>query len=109
MGLSGQRTLKYLNFERSEGDDGVYTLEAVASTLAAHHGAVMDEVACVLDWARQRFAHTRGPVEDGNDWDHDLQVVVEGGRWHTVSLTITGSQRFADDWLVAWGGDNAHT
>lgn len=109
MGLSDQGALKYLSFERSEGDDGVHTLEAVASTLAAHHDAVMDEVAGVLDWARQRFAHTQGPVEDGYDWDHDLQVVVEGGRWHTVSLTITGSQRFADDWLVAWGGDNAHT
>lgn len=88
--------MRYLGFEWSEGADGVTTLEALASTLADQHAEVMREVETVLAWARTQFPHTHGPIEDGNDWDHDLQVVVEGGRWFAVSLTLTASPGFVE-------------
>ena len=98
--------MRYLGFERSEGADGVTTLEALASTLADQHAEVMREVETVLAWARTQFPHTHGPIEDGNDWDHDLQVALEGGRWHAVSLTFTGTPHFVDELLAAFA-DNA--
>lgn len=95
--------MDYLTFDISEGADGVTTLEALASTSAEHHAAVLAEAGQVLDWARQRFPHTQGPVEDGMDWDHDLQVHVEDGGWHAVTLTLSGSPRFVEEFFAAFG------
>ena len=99
--------MNYLSFDLSDNDEGVTTLEALASTSAAQHAAVMAEVQQVLDWAWQRFPHTHGAADDGMDWDHDLQVHVEGdahaGQWHAVTLTLTGSQRFVDEFFAAFG------
>ena len=97
--------LSYLSFESSEDAEGIVTLEAMASTPAGRHGAVMDEVRRVLDWARERFPHTHGPADEGMDWDEDVQVVVEEGGWHAVALTLTGSRRFVDELLAAFGQD----
>jgi hypothetical protein len=88
--------MRYLSFDLSEDVDGVTTLEAMAATTADRHAAVMAEATQVLDWAWQRFPHTHGPVDDGHDWDHDLQVTVEGGHWQVVTLTLVGSPRFVD-------------
>lgn len=95
--------MNYLSFELSEGSDGVATLEAMAATGAEEHGAVLAEAQQVLGWAWQHFAHTHGPADEGMDWDHDLQVQVEDGRWHTVALTLTGSPRFVAAFLEAFG------
>lgn len=97
------RAVQYLSFEPSEGADGVTTLEAMASTAAAQHAAVMAEAQQVLDWAWRRFPHTHGPADDGMDWDHDLQVHVEDGRWHTVTLTLTASPRFLAAFVHEFG------
>lgn len=99
--------MHYLSFDLSEDAEGVTTLEAMASTDAEHHAAVMAEVQQVLDWAWQRFPHTHGSADDGMDWDHDLQVLVEDGRWHAVTLTLTGSQRFVDELLATFGSEQA--
>lgn len=96
-------TLDYLLFERSEGDDGVVTFDAMASTLGDHHAAVMAEVQQVLDWAWRCFPRTHGPVEEGLDWDHDLQVSEEAGGWTAVSLTLTASAAFAAAFDEAFG------
>lgn len=89
--------LSYLVFERSEATDGVTALEAMATTAAEHHEAVLAEASQVLDWARAHFPDTQGAVDEGMDWDHDLQVSIEDdGRWYTVTLTLTGSPRFVD-------------
>lgn len=93
----------YLSFEHSEGDDGVSTLEAMASTPPALHGAVMAEVDRVLAWAREHFPHGHGPVEEGHDWDHDLQLGVESERWHVVTLSLSGSARFVEAFHAAFG------
>ncbi len=95
--------MRYLRFELSEDSDGVATLEALASTPADQHAAVLAEVRQVLDWAWQKFPHSHGPLDAGMDWDHDLQVVVEDGRWHAVTLTLAASPRFAEVFLAAFG------
>ena len=99
-----QQPLHYLTFELSEGDEGVTTLEAMAATSAEQHAVVMAEVQQVLGWAWQRFPHSHGPADDGNDWDHDLQLSVESGRWHAVTLALTGSPRFVEAFLAHFGG-----
>jgi hypothetical protein len=95
--------MHYLRFDLSDNDDGVTTLEALASTSAEHHAAVMAEVQQVLDWAWRTFPHTHGPADDGMDWDHDLQVAVEGGGWHAVTLTLSGSERFTKEFVARFG------
>lgn len=96
--------MHYLTFDLSDNDEGITTLEALASTAAEQHAAVMAEVQQVLDWAWHRFPHTHGPADDGMDWDHDLQVSVESGQWHAVTLTLTGSPRFIEAFVAAFGG-----
>ena len=95
--------MNYLSFDLGEGEEGVSTLEALASTPAAQHAAVMAEVQQVLDWAWQHFPDTHGPADDGMDWDHDLQLSVEDGAWHAVTLTLTGSARFVEAFLARFG------
>lgn len=92
--------MRYLTFNFGEGADGVTTIEAMASTTAAAHAAVMVEVQQVLDWAWQSYPHTHGCADDGADWDHDVQVNVEDSRWHAVTLTLTASTPFLEDFLV---------
>jgi hypothetical protein len=95
--------MEYLFFDVSDNADGVITLEALASTPAARHDAVMKEVHQVLDWAWQHFPRTHGRADEGMDWDHDLQDTVEAGNWHAVTLTLTASERFADEFLARFG------
>ena len=95
--------MNYLDFELSEGSDRVATLEAMAATGANEHAAVMAEVQQVLAWAWTHFPHTHGPADDGMDWDHELQVSVEGGRWHSVTLTLAGSPRFVEAFMAVFG------
>ena len=57
-------------------------------------------------WGRKRAFEKPilyGPVDDGLDWDHDLQVQVEDGGWHAVSLTLAGSPRFIEAFFAAFG------
>ena len=95
--------MRYLTFDLSDDAAGITTLDAMASTTAEQHPAVLAEVKQVLDWAWQRFPHTHGPADEGMDWDHDLQVTVEDGGWHTVTLTLTCSQRFIEEFFEDFG------
>jgi hypothetical protein len=95
--------MRYLSFDLSDNAEGVMTLEALASTPAAQHAAVMAEVQAVLAWAWREFPHTHGAADDGMDWDHDLQVHEEAGGWHAVTLTLTASPRFAEAFFAAFG------
>lgn len=88
--------MNYLRFDSSDGGDGVTTFEAMAATSADQHAAVMAEVQQVLDWAWCHFPRSHGPTELGLDWDDDLQVRLEAGGWHAVTLTLTGSPAFAE-------------
>ena len=95
--------MNYLTVEQSETSDGVTTLELMASTTSAQHAAALAEAQQVLDWSWRRFPHSHGPAEEGHDWDHDLQIGVEDGRWHAVTLTLTGSARFVEAFMAAFG------
>jgi hypothetical protein len=44
-----------------------------------------------------------GPAGEGLDSDHNLQVNVEPGGWHAITLTLTDSQRFIEAF-----GDSQH-
>jgi len=101
--LATMPSMDYLTFALDDVDDGVATLEAMASTRAAQHAAVMAEVQQVLDWAWRQFPEAHGPIDDGMQWDHDLQVTLEAGGWHTVTLTLTGTEPFVEEFLVEFG------
>lgn len=95
--------MDFLSFDLVDVDEGVSSLEAMASTAAGQHLAVMAEVQQVLDWAWHRYPGSHGPIDDGMDWDHDLQVTIEEGGWHTVTLTLTGNTRFVEDFAATFG------
>lgn len=96
--------MDFLTFALDQVDDSVVTLEAMASTRVAQHAAVMAEVQQVLDWAWRQFPEAHGSIDDGMDWDHDLQVSLEAGGWHRVALTLTGTGHFVDEFLSAFAG-----
>ena len=101
--------MRYLTFDLGEGDEGLTTIEAMASTPAADHAAVMGEVEQIMRWAWRSFPHTHGSTDDGADWDHDLQVTIEDGHWHAVTLTLTASARFVEAFLAAFADADADT
>ena len=87
--------LHILTVDVSDNDEGVVTIEALASTSAAAHAAALAEAQQVLDWAWRAFPHTHGPADEGGEWDHDLQAGAEADGWHAVTLTLTGTPEFA--------------
>jgi len=88
--------MRHLGFDLSDGSDGILTLEAMASTRAGGHAAVMAEVGQVLAWAQAEFGGRQGPVEEGNAWDHELLVQHEADGWVTVTLTFSALAEFAE-------------
>lgn len=78
-------TLNYLIFDYSEDTDGAGTLEAAASIWPEQVPAVQAELVRVLDWAFTSFAGRRGPLEEGGDWDYDLQGLLEFTAPQTVA------------------------
>lgn len=95
--------MRYLTFELTDSSDDILTLDAMASTREAEHAAVMSEVDQVLAWAQAEFGGRRGPVEDGNAWDHELLVQHESGQWITVTLTVSASPEFVDAFMPVFG------
>jgi hypothetical protein len=96
--------LRHLHFELSEGDDGVVTLDAMASTRdALHLAAIRSEAQEVLDWALRQFPHGHGPVEEGGVWDHELLEQAEAGGWTTLTLTLSAVPEFVDAFVAAFG------
>ncbi len=98
-------TLNYLIFDHSEDTEGIGTFEAMASVSPDHLDAVKAEVALVLAWAFAAFPGGHGPLDQGFEWDHDLQEQQESSALHTVTLWLSGgadfcrafAERFADD------------
>ena len=120
--------LDYLDFEYSEDEHGVGTFDAMASTRPALVPAVQAEVVQVLAWAHAAFADTHGPVDEGFDWDYDLQGTTdttvpqditydeERGQLqlqaaapattrHTLSLSVSGTPEFCEAFRQQFGLD----
>jgi VCBS repeat-containing protein len=110
-------SLNYLEFDYSEDAEGLGTFDALAATAPAHNAAVLAEVAVVLAWAHAAFKALRAPLDEGGEWDYDLQgwrefnavdalhfdehsgklsiqTQAAGAARHTVSLSITGTPGF---------------
>lgn len=113
------RTLDWLDFDYSEDAQGHGSFDAMASVTAAQCSALQQEVVRVLDWAHREFGGVRAPLDDGGDWDYELQGVQEvpaplevrydegggglelrpgapGAARITLSLTLIGTPAFCE-------------
>ena len=110
------RSLAYLEFDFSEDADGHGTFDAMASATAGQWPALQAEIVAVLDWAQRSFG-APGPLDEGGEWDVELQGVREvptplavryapgtlevkslasGEPRTTVSVTLTGTAAFCE-------------
>lgn len=89
-------SLQFLDFEYSEDPEGSGSFDALASVRLAQVAAVRAEIAEVLDWAEATFAGQRAPLDEGGQWDVDLQEQVDAASplWHVLTLSISGSAPF---------------
>ncbi|RYF15183.1 MAG: hypothetical protein EOO30_15535 [Comamonadaceae bacterium] len=71
--------LHYLDFEFSDEDSGHGSFDAMASVLPDRVPPLLEEIAAVLGWAHAAFGPPAS-LEDGGEWDFDLQAVAEPGR-----------------------------
>jgi hypothetical protein len=69
--------LNYLIFDHTEFDDGGGSFDAMASATAAGWPALQAELVTVLGWAHRQFPDGPGALDDGCDWDCDLQATQE--------------------------------
>jgi len=122
--------LNYLHFDLSDagGDDTPVSLDAMASVTAAHWPALQAELAQVLAWAHAQFPDGPGPLDEGHDWDMDLQATQERSRAdrlrfdaasgqllsqlgetelvrHSVSLLLSGTPAFCSAFLARFPAD----
>lgn len=92
--------LRYLDFDYSEDEQGWGCFDAMASVLPPQRPALQMEAAQVLHWAHATFAHQQAPLDDGGEWDYDLQEQQEstpsGPPRHTLTLSISGTPQFCD-------------
>lgn len=73
-----------LLFDHSETLDGVCTCDALAQPPAAHSARLLQDTAQLLGRLLERLGPP-GPLEDGHDWDFDLQVEdPQGQDWPWV-------------------------
>lgn len=119
-------SLDYLDFDYSEDEQGHGTFDAMASTNARRVAAVRAEIAQVLDWAHEAFPNLRAPLDEGGEWDYQLegqqewsaheaisydevtgkftsQLSPAGEPRHTVSLSISGSPQFCEAFRQRFG------
>lgn len=110
-------TLDYLEFDYSEDEEGTGSWDAMASVKSERVPALAAEIGQLLSWAGQAFAGRQGAVEEGFDWDYDLQAQDDDGKVltalfdkgsgaltlqasatgrTTVNLSISGSPQFGD-------------
>jgi hypothetical protein len=111
--------LHYLDFESSADADGHGSFDAMASAGPAQLAALELEVMGVLAWAHRAFGGRRGPLDEGGEWDYELQGVQEvattlavaydpsaprlalepgltGAPRVTLSLTLSGTPQFCE-------------
>lgn len=121
-------TLDYLDFDFSEDAQGHGSFDAMASATPAQLPSLQAEVLRVLAWAERDFGGRRGPLDEGGDWDYELQGVQEvatpldvawdraGARLQlargaagaprvTLSLTLGGTPQFCAALRDAFGID----
>lgn len=119
-------SLQYLDFDYIEDDHGHGCFDAMASVPAHRVAAVREEIARVLDWAFENFPDQRAPLEEGGEWDYQLQSQQEwsvpealqydevtgkfsvqpgqpGEPRHTLTLSVSGSAPFCEAFRQRFG------
>jgi hypothetical protein len=90
--------LSYLDFDTSEDELGWGNFDAMASVLLPQRPALQAELEQVLNWAHATFPHQQAPLDDGGEWDYDLQEQLDTGPHgpprHTLTLSISGTPQF---------------
>ena len=81
--------LQLLDFECSEDAEGVVCWDALAQPHAQYNAALLQEVSEVLAWAHRFDAQGPGPLEDGAQWDYDLQATLHAQGQAPVTAHIT--------------------
>lgn len=71
--------LQYLDFDCSEDTEGVVCWDALAQPAAHHTSGLLHEVTQLLTWASRFSSEGPGPLDEGADWDFELQV-----QWHST-------------------------
>lgn len=116
--------LSFLEFDASEDAEGHGSFDAMAAAAAAQLAALQAEVVRVLEWAHAQFGPP-GPIDDGGEWDLELQGVREratplqvqylpargldlreldeGAPRTTISLTVSGTPAFCAAFRQAFG------
>ena len=101
--------LSYLDFDTSEDELGWGNFDAMASVLLPQRPALQAELALVLNWAHATFPHQRAPLEDGGEWDYDLQQQSDtsprGPPRHNLTLSISGTPQFCAAFKEQFGLD----
>jgi hypothetical protein len=89
-------SLQFLEFDYSEDPDGGGSFDAMASVRPAQLAALRAEITEVLSWAEAAFAGQRAPLDEGGEWDLDLQERVDetSPPWHVLTLSLSGSAQF---------------
>lgn len=80
----------------------------MASVRPEQLAAVRAEVAQVLGWAHAAFPDQQAPLDEGGEWDMDLQEASEGdgaASWHTLTLVISGNPQFCAAFRQRFGAD----
>jgi len=116
--------LAYLDFDFSGDAEGHGSFDAMAAAAPAQLPALQAEVLRVLDWAHRGFGPP-APLEEGGEWDMELQGVREvattldvryapgsalelhpagtGEPRTTLSLTLSGTPAFCAAFRQAFG------
>lgn len=76
--------LHLLDFDCSEDAEGVVCWDALAQPAPRYNSALLAEVALLLAWSHRFAAQGPGALEDGADWDVDLQVLLHSEAGHPV-------------------------
>jgi hypothetical protein len=125
--------LQLLDFDCSEDTEGVVCWDALAQPQPRHNSALLQEVAQVLAWAHGFDAQGPGSLEEGANWDFDLQATrhpgsqaaqdthmvfdAQNGQIHleaadlsqlltqpmALSLSLSGTPGFAQAFRERWG------
>lgn len=91
--------MQYLDFDTSEDEHGYASLEAMASVPAPQVAAVQAEIQQVLDWAHAAFPGMQAPLDEGGEWDFQVQQqpeLVAGQPRQKVTLSLTGTPQFCE-------------
>lgn len=76
---AGPLQFAYLDFDHSDDAEGAHCWDAMACLPPERLDALCAEIARLLAWAHSRFPGRRAPLDEGGDWDYDLQAQTTHG------------------------------